>query len=478
MPGSDANPPRSRVIEGAVCAGCATLCDDLRLEIQGETVRLASPACERAREWIRGLRPLAEKSPTSDGEPADLDAAIARAAELLRGARAPWVVLGPDLGLAATQEVFALAKATFAPVIFEPPEESDPRAGIDGADFAATRGDVAASAGVVIVLGADPDRDLPRFLELHAPPKLASDGAARRLVVVDVAGAPEANRTASRADEAIRLPPGDRARSMLGWVRSLAIEISAFRSAEAMSAPEVAPGEEGRIEHEVAEMSSGGGARDPATSRLARELLATPHSHFYIGREAAGDAAITQELRRLASSLRDRVRVTASALPSVAGRATAQTVAAWAAASPGPIAWLEPLDAECFDPRFDRAPRRAHWIPGVFSVADLARERFADIVILAGIENPSGLAFPSDVLRLGIGRRRDGRARVWFEVPGLDPRLASDVIRDDGVLLRLSGDDREAPLDPAVDILRRLRSAVGVTVADEGRESDREEIRR
>ena len=72
------------------CAGCGLLCDDVTVERSGDDVRLR-PGCALGARWFseRIRRPADAPAATVDGEPADLESALARAAELLHGARRP-----------------------------------------------------------------------------------------------------------------------------------------------------------------------------------------------------------------------------------------------------------------------------------------------------------------------------------------------------------------------------------------------------
>ena len=66
------------------CAGCALLCDDVLIERSGDDVRL-QPRCDLGAAWF-SERVRRERAPaaTVEGRPADVDQALARAAELLR----------------------------------------------------------------------------------------------------------------------------------------------------------------------------------------------------------------------------------------------------------------------------------------------------------------------------------------------------------------------------------------------------------
>ena len=74
------------------CAGCGLLCDDVILRSDDDGAHL-EPPCRLGAEWFsaRMYPPAGTPAATVDGQAAEVDVALARAAELLRGARRPLV---------------------------------------------------------------------------------------------------------------------------------------------------------------------------------------------------------------------------------------------------------------------------------------------------------------------------------------------------------------------------------------------------
>ncbi|MGH2895011.1 MAG: hypothetical protein ACRDPM_17340, partial [Solirubrobacteraceae bacterium] len=195
------------------CAGCGLLCDDVILDLSGEAVSL-HPACGLGATWFseRIHRLPGTPEATIGGEPAGVEAALTRAAELLRSARRP-LVYGFD---GATGEdaraAVALADRLGALVMTENVTGPWP-----GASALAQRGVTTATLGeirdrsrLVIIWGEDPELTHPRLLERlgfggDAP---ARSGAPRTLVVIDDRDTP----TAERAD------------LRLGWPRERDLE--------------------------------------------------------------------------------------------------------------------------------------------------------------------------------------------------------------------------------------------------------------
>jgi formylmethanofuran dehydrogenase subunit B len=92
-----------------VCPFCALLCDDLAVEARGARLRVTANGCPRAVAGFARQAPSTPK-PLVDGQPVALDAAIARAAAILRRAELPLLAgLGTDT--AGARAVFRLAEA-------------------------------------------------------------------------------------------------------------------------------------------------------------------------------------------------------------------------------------------------------------------------------------------------------------------------------------------------------------------------------
>src|SRR5690606_18784341 len=76
--------------ENVVCAGCGCVCDDLRITVDGSRIVRAEGACYLSEAWLAsavGSRSSAEIG----GQPAEWEAAVRRAAELLTEARSPLI---------------------------------------------------------------------------------------------------------------------------------------------------------------------------------------------------------------------------------------------------------------------------------------------------------------------------------------------------------------------------------------------------
>jgi formylmethanofuran dehydrogenase subunit B len=277
------------------CAGCGLLCDDVTLD--GDRL---SPDCSLGADWFATRRreaagPLA----TVDGGVADVDAALARAAELLRGARRPLVHGFAEATVEDARAAVALADrlgALVATGTVTGPWPGVPAVALRGASTA-TLGEVRDRARVVVIWREDPEVTHPRLLQ-----RLGFDDSApgeRTLVVVDDRG----TATAERADVHV---PFDRDRDLDALVTLHALHRQVLPSAD----------------------DGFGGL----LSELHEKIAAVPHVAFVYGAGLTGGdggqrraLALNELVRALAH---DRHAVTLP-LPDAAGTRGADDVLVW-----------------------------------------------------------------------------------------------------------------------------------------------------
>ena len=170
------------------CAGCGLLCDDVTVERVGDGVRLQPAVCLGA-EWFAErvcARRTARRRRPIDGEPADVESALARAAELLRGARRP-LLHGFD-GATVEDARAAVALADRLGALVSTGELAGawpgaPAVPLRGASTA-TLGEIRDRSQVVVIWREDPETTHPRLLERLGFARRRR-GADRTLVVVD-----------------------------------------------------------------------------------------------------------------------------------------------------------------------------------------------------------------------------------------------------------------------------------------------------
>ncbi len=187
------------------CAGCGILCDDVTIERSGDGVRL-EPPCYLGAQWFsdRVRRTPSAPAATIGGEPADVEMALRRAAELLREARRPLLHGFESATVEDARAAVTLADRLGALVAAAGVAGAWPGAGalaLRGVSTA-TLGEIRDRSQLVVVWREDPMRSHPRLLERlgfsgGSPSRL---GAERTLVVVD----DRDTATAQRADLRLR----------------------------------------------------------------------------------------------------------------------------------------------------------------------------------------------------------------------------------------------------------------------------------
>lgn len=189
------------------CAGCGLLCDDVIVEQSDYSVRL-EPDCALGADWFSEhiLRPPTGSVATIDGQPADIEAALTRAAELLRGARRPLVHGFESATVEDARAAVALADRLGALVAIDgwggawPGAPAVPLRG----KSTATLGEIRDRSRLLVVWREDPEATHPRLLDRLGFPggTLSASRGERTLVVVD----DRDTTTAQRADLHLRWP--------------------------------------------------------------------------------------------------------------------------------------------------------------------------------------------------------------------------------------------------------------------------------
>jgi formylmethanofuran dehydrogenase subunit B len=272
------------------CAGCGLLCDDVTLWREADAVHL-EPSCQLGEEWFsaRMLRPADTPAATINGQPVELDAAVTRSAELLRGARRP-IVRGFDGATVEDARVaVALADRLGALVSTEATAVS-----LRGASTA-TLGEVRDRSRLVVIWREDPEATHPRLLERLGFENDASD---RSLIVLD----DRDTSTIERAD--VRL----------AWPRE--------RDLEALVTLHVL----------ARELPAPAGDLDSQLHDLIDRLGAVPHATFVYGAGVTGGAGGRRRalaLHGLVRSLCHERHVVTLELPRAPGTKSADDVLAW-----------------------------------------------------------------------------------------------------------------------------------------------------
>jgi formylmethanofuran dehydrogenase subunit B len=182
------------------CAGCGLLCDDVAFDPSRDVIRL-EPHCDLGAEWFseRVHRQASAPAATIQGQPVDLETALRRAGELLRGARRPLIHGFDGATVEDARAAVALADRIGALVTSGPLGAAwpgAPAAPLRGASTA-TLGEIRDRPGLVVIWREDPETTHPRLLERLG---FGGESADRALVVVD----DRETATTRRADAQLR----------------------------------------------------------------------------------------------------------------------------------------------------------------------------------------------------------------------------------------------------------------------------------
>src|SRR5271154_6604157 len=79
------------LVEDFACTLCSCVCDDLRLTVDGDRIVRAERACVLAEPWLLAQNSRDAPVARVETQPVAVEAAIARAADLLRRARYPLI---------------------------------------------------------------------------------------------------------------------------------------------------------------------------------------------------------------------------------------------------------------------------------------------------------------------------------------------------------------------------------------------------
>lgn len=222
-----------------ICLACGCLCDDLTITGRAGRVEAIAPDCALGRAWFHAPHP-GEGGPVArtDGRPSELDAALDRAAVILRGARAPLIWGLTESSVEAASLALAIADRLGATVDLAGSGDratfraSFVRSGL----ISATLGEVRDRADTILFWGHHPDATHPRHAERYSTRARGRFVAgARTVLVVDVgsdhAGAGTAdlrvNVSESQQETALRV--------ILALVRGVSVDETRVEAATGIS---------------------------------------------------------------------------------------------------------------------------------------------------------------------------------------------------------------------------------------------------
>jgi formylmethanofuran dehydrogenase subunit B len=207
------NRPRGRILaifENVGCTVCGCVCDDLRVTVEGGRIIRADGACLLAEPWLLGQDTRQPAIAEIEGQPALLEAAVAKAAEILRKSSSPLIYGMSRSSTEGQRAAIALAENIGATI--------DTNASLCHAtsvmaiqvvgESTCTLGEVKNRADLVIFWGSNPVESHPRHFERYSVlPRgrfVPAGRTDRTVIVADV------KRTASTeaADAFLPMKPG------------------------------------------------------------------------------------------------------------------------------------------------------------------------------------------------------------------------------------------------------------------------------
>jgi formylmethanofuran dehydrogenase subunit B len=197
------------LVEHVACTVCGCVCDDLRIGVEEGRVSTCEGACRLAEPWLFAQGSIHPPVARIEGQPALLQAALTRAAGVLREACSPLIygmsrssTEGQRAAIALGERIGATIDTT-ASLCHAPSVVAVQEVG----ESTCTLGEVKNRADLVIFWGSDPLESHPRHLERYSllpPGRHVPHGRAdRTLVVADV----KPTATAAQADLYLPIEP-------------------------------------------------------------------------------------------------------------------------------------------------------------------------------------------------------------------------------------------------------------------------------
>lgn len=393
------------------CAGCGLVCDDVRVADEGHGAVRLTPDCPLGAEWFaQRLHPTAAPAATIGGEPADVEAALTRAAELLRGSRRPLLHGFSAATVEDARAAVALADRLGALLATEDvtgPWPGAPAVPLRGASTT-TLGEIRDRSRLVVIWREDPEATHPRLLERLG--FAAGRSRAGTLVVID----DRDTATAQRAD--LRCSwPAERDLEALVTLHALVRDVA----------------------------GTGAGEVAQPVTELHRRITQVPHltvvhgAGLTVGAGGQRRALALHELVRALSHERHAVTL---ALPAAPGSRGADDALAWQTGYGGIV------DLASGHPELVTAP------------GPVAAAEAVDVALR--VEGGPG-QLPKEVTEIAVGSQPTGAdAAVSIRTAAAGVQASGTTHRLDGVpvILQAPRPDR-APT--AAQVLGRLLEAVG-----------------
>ncbi len=414
--------------DAVVCPYCGLYCDDLSVAVSGKGIAVTAKGCPLAKDSFAKIAPPA--SPRIAGRETSLEAACARAAEILNESHMP-LVAGLACDLAGAKAAMALAERIGAVVDHAGSEAlfRNTLALQDKGWIATTFAEVKNRADLVIVAGTDVVSRFPRFFErfVFAPDSL-----------FDPKPVPEIVYLGGKLDTRGGIGPGGRAPASIecetGRLSELFRALRALYRGWALQAQEVAGVPVERLAALAGRIKA---ARYGIVVWSAADL-----------EEAHGELAV-QAICDLVADANETTRMSGVPLGGSDNVLGAAQVCTWQAG---------------FPLRTGFARGVPHYDPYLYSWRRLIESGEADAVLWISAFKPGDLPFETKAPVIALAAAgsnfvREPEVSIPVGTPGVDH--AGHVVRADAVTSLPLHALRESTLPRAADVLRAIEVRAG-----------------
>jgi formylmethanofuran dehydrogenase subunit B len=200
-----------------VCPGCGCVCDDLRLHVSQGQLKAIEPFCRKAEDWFRRHWDACHCWHAVDGQVAELDSAIDRAADILNAAEYPLLYGLSRADTSGQRQAVALAEHLGGVVDSTASLCHGPSimALQEFGEVTCTLGEVKNRADLVVFWGCDPATSHPRHAERYSvfpTGKLIPAGREDRVVAfvgdADLISTWKLNDSGDLSDHSFPIQPG------------------------------------------------------------------------------------------------------------------------------------------------------------------------------------------------------------------------------------------------------------------------------
>ena len=198
-----------QIFEDVACTVCACVCDDLKVTVRDGRITDYQPFCSRIGDWFERQNSRCSFAATHHGAEIGLDAAIEKAASILRNARSPLLYGLSQSSTEGQRAAVALADRLGATIDTTASEGHAPSilALQQVGESTSSLGEIRNRADLVIYWGSDPIQSQPRHLDrysMRAGTLTPGGRADRTLIVIDS----KRTETSKLADHYFEMEPG------------------------------------------------------------------------------------------------------------------------------------------------------------------------------------------------------------------------------------------------------------------------------